>query len=744
MHPRGRATRTLGAALAAAAMVSVAVPNPGLAQSAKPATPAQIAQPIGNVRPPKPAAAPAPTAEQPPPIDFTADQVTYDSERGLVRATGNVEAVRQDTQLFAETIIYDQPNDLMTAIGEVVIAEPTGETLFGDRVELTGDLKTGLVNNFRAILSDGARLNARRARLENGNRTVARDGSYTPCDVCNENPARPPLWQIRAAKVIHDRDERTITLNDAWLEIGGFPTVYTPYLSLPDPTVKRKSGFLTPAFGSSSAFGPFVQTPYFWNISPSEDATLIPWWRLQEPPLLEGEYRRDLEHGLIVGTGSLTSDSDRGVRGHIFARGRYDIDEMWRAGVDVYRASDRTYLRRYDFSDDRTLTSRLYAEAFNSQNYFVANTYAFDELSSDINQSTVPYVLPQLSFYGNVDGPFDSRLLMHTDALSLIRDDGQDTRRLSQRVQWDVPVRGTIGDQYTFSTAFWADGYQVNDFVPPGDSSSFNGFSGRAFPQVGVDWRLPLVKAGTNVQQLLQPRVEFIAAPNAGNPNKIPDEDSQSFEFDETNLFGFDRFAGLDVVEPGARINYGLEWDLFANNGASASFILGQVYRFKQSDVFPENSGLTENFSDYVAAVDLSPTPWFDLLYRTRVDKDNFSPRRNEIGSHIGVDALSLDTRYVFFAKGDEFSKGREEVSLALRTQWTRYWASQIYGVRDLSGGGVWRRAGIRLLYEDECLEASAEFRRKDYSEQDLKPSNAFIVRVGLKTLGAIGGGFKP
>ncbi len=739
MHPLAKAIRADAAAVVAVTtlcmIAGVLAGTTGPLLAAEPA-------------PSQPASAQPASAKPPPPIDFTADQVTYDSDRGIVRASGRVEAVRQDTQLFAETITYDQPNDIMTASGNVVIAEPTGETLFGDHVELTGDLKSGIVQDFRAILSDGARASGSKARLKDGNRTVARNGTYTPCALCAENPSRPPLWQMKAAKVVHDRENKMVTMDDAWLEIGGVPVAYTPYLSLPDPTVKRKSGFLVPGFGSSSDFGPFIQTPYFWAMSPNEDATVTPWWRFQEAPVLQGEYRRELQHGAINATGSLTSDSDQGVRGHIFGAGRYDIDEMWRAGLNVNRASDRTYLRQYDFSDDSTLTSRLYAEAFNDRNYFVANTYAFDELSSSVDQSSVPYVLPQFDFYGVYDGPFDSRLTMHTDALSLIRDEGQDTRRLSQRAQWDVPVRGKIGDVYTFSAAFWADGYQVNDFVPPGDTDRFNGVSGRAFPQVGVDWRLPLIKTGESVQQIVQPRVEFIAAPNSGNPNRIPDEDSQSFEFDETNLFGFDRFAGLDVVEPGSRFNYGLEWDLFANNGASASVIVGQAYRFKQSDVFPNGSGLDENFSDYVAAVDLSPARYFDLLYRTRIDKDDFSPRRHELGARIGVDAVSLDTRYVYFAgnneSNDEFNKGREEVSFNLRTRWTRYWSSQIYGIRDLSGGGVWRRAGLRVLYEDECFEASAEFRRKDYSERDLQPSNAFIVRIGLKTLGAIGGGIKP
>jgi LPS-assembly protein len=720
MDPLARAVRAIGAAMSAAAL-SLSAPVAAATEA-----PAQQEAP------------------PPPPIDFTADQVTYDRERGIVRASGRVEAVRQDTQLFAETVTYDQPNDLMTATGNVVLTQPSGETLFGDRIELTGDLKSGIVRNFRAILSDGARVSADRGRLKDGNRTIARQGTYTPCDLCTKNPARPPLWQIRSAKVVHERDKQMVTLDDAWLEIGGVPVFYTPYLSMPDPTVDRKTGFLVPGFGSSSDFGPFIQTPFFWAPSGAEDATITPWWRIDEPPVLEGEYRRELEHGAVAATGSITGDSDKAVRGHIFGAARYDIDEMWRTGLDLNRASDRTYLRRYDFSDEQTLVSRLYAEAFNKRNYFVANTYSFDELSSDVNQSSVPYVLPQIDFYGDFQGPFASRFTMQTDALSLLRDDDQDTRRLSQRLQWDVPVKGAIGDVYTVSSALWADGYQVNDFVPPGNSSSFSGATGRVFPQVGVDWRMPFVRPGKKVQQIVQPRVEFIAAPDGGNPDRIPNEDSQSFEFDETNLFGFDRFPGLDVVEPGSRFNYGLEWNLFANNGARASVMAGQAYRFKQTDVFPENSGLNENFSDYVAAVDISPARYFDLLYRTRVDKDDFSPRRHELGSRIGVNALSFDARYVYFARGDEFSTGREEVSLGLRTQWTRYWASQIYGIRDLTDGGVWRRAGLRLLYEDECMEASAEFRRKDFREDDLKPSNAFIVRIGLKTLGTFGGGFSP
>ncbi len=252
---------------------------------------------------------PASAELEKPPILFTADQLTHDRELGITTATGNVEIIREDRTLIADTVTYNAPRDFVTASGNISLVEPSGDVLFADYMELTGDLKTGAIENFRAILSDGTRIAAASGNRTDGNRTEMRKGVYSPCYLCPDNPREPPIWQIKAVKVVHDQEDQTVEFQNAWLELAGIPVFYTPYLSQPDPTVKRKSGFLPPEFGVSSDLGALLQVPYFWAITPYSDLTIAPAMLSKEGPLLEGEYRHRLTKGDFLFQGSITRDS---------------------------------------------------------------------------------------------------------------------------------------------------------------------------------------------------------------------------------------------------------------------------------------------------------------------------------------------------------------------------------------------------------------------------------------------------
>ena len=210
------------------------------------------------------------------PIVFTADELTYDQERETVRATGNVEIVYGERILLADEITYLQPQDLVVATGDVALLDATGHVVFADRVEVTGDLREGVLENLRAILADGARFAAIGARRTDGTLTEMRKAVYSPCFLCPEDPTQPPLWQIKAVKVFHDEERKVIEYRDAWFELAGIPVFYTPYLSHPDPTVVRKSGFLFPTFGVSSDLGVIAGIPYYWVIDDNKDATITP------------------------------------------------------------------------------------------------------------------------------------------------------------------------------------------------------------------------------------------------------------------------------------------------------------------------------------------------------------------------------------------------------------------------------------------------------------------------------------
>lgn len=677
-------------------------------------------------------------AAEEPPVLLRADTMSHDRQLGVVTASGHVEVSRNNQVLLADHLVYNQRDDILTATGNVSLLEADGTVFFAEYVELTGDLKNGVVRDIRIILADGARIAANGGRRTDGTVHEMSKGVYSACNLCTDDPTRPPLWQVKAVKLTQDNQTHDVSYEDAWLEIKGVPVAYTPYFSHPDPTVKKRSGLLPPSFGSSSDLGMLVQVPYFYNISPSEDVTLTPFIASDEGPGLIGDYRRHFQKGKAQVTASITQDSENDVRGHIDSQGRFDIDNSWRWGFDAERATDDTYMRRYRFGSPQSLTSRLYTEGFRKRNYFAANAYAFQGLQADDDPGTTPVVLPMLDYrHVGQPGKFGGRTRMDVNLLSLARSDGTDTRRFSVDAGYDIPYTGPMGDVYTLSTSLRGDIYQVNDLDRGDGDDTYNGVTERLIPEVALNWRYPFVKSEGPILQIFEPITSFIVSPYGGNPDTIPNEDSLEVEFDDTNLFNSSRFSGLDRVESGPRVNYGARWAAYGAGGGYTSVLFGQSYRLKEDDTFTEDSGLKDNLSDVVGRLQVSPNQYLDLLYRTRLDKEDFTPRRNEFTMSTGPRSLRLSAGYVFFDRQQEseFTDTREEWRSAVTAQINRYWrttTSVVYDAEEKES----RSYDMSLIYEDECLIFDTRFARSFYSDRDLVPSDSIIFRVMFKTLG--------
>jgi LPS-assembly protein len=196
-----------------------------------------------------------------------------------------------------------------------------------------------------------------------------------------------------------------------------------------------------------------------------------------------------------------------------------------------------------------------------------------------------------------------------------------------------------MGDVYALSTTLTGDLYHVDGLVRSGKTGTHSGFNGRLIPQLAFDWRYPFVREEEGVYQLVEPIASVVVSPYGGNPDTIPNEDSLDFEFDDTNLFRANRFTGLDRIEGGPRINYGLKWGVFGRGGAT-TVLVGQSLRAKEDDTFASGSGLEDRFSDIVARVQVRPADYLDLVYRARWDKDNLAARRNEVELGAGTRAF--------------------------------------------------------------------------------------------------------
>src|SRR5256885_5398611 len=210
------------------------------------------------------------------PVVFQADEVQYDEQLGLTVAKGHVEISQGGEILLADMVSYNQGPDPGTASGHVSLLTPTGEIAFADFMELRDSMNNAFAQNVRMLLADRSRLAANAVRRVNGNRLELRRGVYSPCDLCKNDPTAPPAWQLKAREISDDKELKLIEFRDAVMEIDGVPVFYTPYMSQPEPTVKRASGFLMPTIGNSNNVGFHVAIPYFLVLDTAKDLTLAP------------------------------------------------------------------------------------------------------------------------------------------------------------------------------------------------------------------------------------------------------------------------------------------------------------------------------------------------------------------------------------------------------------------------------------------------------------------------------------
>lgn len=725
----------------------------------------------------------------PVPVLFSADEVNYDNDFGLVIARGNVEISQGNRTLLADTVSYNQRTDTVTASGHVSMLQESGDVVFGNYVELTDSMREGFIQDIRILMADRSRLAGNAGRRTDANRTEIRRGVYSPCDLCKEDPTQPPLWQLKAAKIVHDKEEQKVEYEDATLEMGGYPVLYSPYFSHPDPSVKRASGFLPPNLGSSNTLGFNYSQPYYWVLGPDKDLTISPMITSSQGIDLSGEYRQRFSNGFIDTRASVTrADTISGtstdpttahdqVRGHIASFGEFDLDEDWRTGWAVRRTTDQTYERLYHFGGtENFLTSDAYVENFDGRNYGSVYAYSFQSLRLGVSDRSQAYVLPlgdytwdwRPTLWG---GHFSANL----DAANTVRETGPNSRRISAGGEFNLPWITRDGSSWNFVAGVRADAYSVSEQPILGtgvmsknasgqtlvsNQQIFNGSTGRVFPQIGLEWKDPWVRTTEHSTLVITPRAALYAAPVGGNPPQIPDDDSVSFDYNENDLFVRNRLVGYDQVDSGQRIDYGIQADWNSDDGQKVRALVGASYRFQHQTpldyglllnpledgsyqkTFAINSGtgINRQNSDYVGRLSYSPSGFLETSYRFRFDREDLRPEHQELGVSVGPPDLRLGLAYLQL--GDNPRDGetrRQELSINLNYILDQYWTLSTRATRELSGDNVNQvSSGFAVQYQDECLTFIASLGQTGIRDRDIKPGTTLLFQFVFKNLGEV------
>lgn len=726
---------------------------------ALPASAQDLQTPV--VPPPPPAAAPPADDDQ---VKFSANALEYDTNDDVVTATGDVRMFRTDGRLRADKVVWNRKTGRVVATGDVAIVGEEGDTAYGDSIDLTDSLKDGVVDNMLVVLNQGGRLAARRGTRATDGRIDLEQAAYTPCSVTNaEGCPKEPSWKITAVRVVYRPNRERVYYQGAQLHLFGLPSIPLPQFSHPVGG-GSDSGLLSPNIQYSRVNGVEVALPYYFRLAPNRGLTLTPHVYSSVLPMADVEYQQLSEVGAFRLRGYATesrrsddlntidpTDTRMAFRGYLDGVARYQFTPEWSLSGSLRVTTDRTFLRRYDISRDDRLRNTVSLQRIDTDSYFAVTGWAVQTLRVNDRQGLQPIALPEIDYRRRFDdGIAGGKVELQLNSLALTRTAGQDTQRAFASLRWDLRRLTNWGQELTFTAFARGDAYNAHDTLATTQIvyRGTEGFQTRAIGAVAVDMRWPFVGSIGAGTQRVTPRFQIVAAPRIKNFS-IPNEDSRAVDLDDSNLFALNRFPGYDRFEDSSRATYGAEYGLNLP-GFSLDAVVGQSYRLSaRPSILPDGTGLSDRWSDIVGRTELRFRDFVSVVHRYRLDKDNFFVRRNEVDATIGSRSTYALIGYLKLNRDIttvEDLRDREEVRLAGRVQFARFWSAFGSAIVDLTDRNedplgvadgfspIRHRLGIE--YQDDCLRLGATWRRDYRQIGDARQGNNFLLTLAFTNLG--------
>jgi LPS-assembly protein len=711
--------------------------------------------------PPKPPAAP--------PVDdglsqtgfyLEADSLLKDDQTHHVVATGSVEARYKGRVVRADSLDYDTVSGVVTARGHVRIIQPNGTTQFADSITMDKQMSDGVAMGFSTRLGENVKIAAARTFRRGPDVTVLERAIYTPCEVCQKGGGRPS-WSIRARRVIENKAKKTLYFQDAVIQVAGVGLLYFPALPAPDPTADRKSGLLVPIVTVSGVRGFSFEQPYYIALSRSEDLTITPQINARVNPFLQTEWRARFNSGLVDLRAGYTYDKDftsggdkfgtATSRSFVLASGQFQLDPAWSWGFTAERASDPLIFDKYSVPDvfvdrglyapdDRRLVSQLDAVRQDDASYLSVTAISIQGLRTTDVQSTIPTVAPLIEGrWEDPDSILGGRLRLVGSAVALSEErqqvsigapllPGVDSRRASAQADWQSTFTFANGLRIQPFGDLRGDLYNVATTPRGGDVTIPRGFA-----LAGATITYPLINQQAGITYVLEPIAQIVVGNRQKIDPRIPDEDSEDFELDATNLFEVNRSPGYDIYEGGQSLTLGGRATAMLDDGRSASLLIGERLSTEPDKAVPAYSGLQPALSDYVVSADMTPIDGIRLFANLRLAADSFAVNRLEAGVAFKLPRVD---GYIAYLQEPVSPNGLPLTSLDLHgeTFFTRHWGVSSYAIVD---GGHWRRTDFGLVYRDDCLRVEILYRHDETFNGTLGPTTSVVLRLSLATLGA-------
>jgi len=556
-------------------------------------------------------------------------------------------------------------------------------------------------------------------------------GVFTSC----KKTDKCPPWKINAKKIQHDKVKKRIIYDDAWLNLYDYPVLYFPKFFHPDPTVKRQSGFLTPALGSSNTLGSSLYLPYFHVISKSEDITVKPKLFDNNHILIQNEYRRKRKKSLTVADFSFANKD--GTKSHFFTNTEIDLslDNYTSSLLEINyeKTSNDNYLKLFDLKssllleDKSVLESRINLD-LEHQNYDLTTSFIMYETLNNSNTDRYQYVLPSYNFSRNfnleqLDGSFN----FNSSGQNSLRDTNVYTTSLSNNLNYDT------------NNIFFDNGVKTNfevllkniNTVGKNNPQYKESLQSELMSAYVYNTSLPLVKNTEKNRNTLEPKLSF-----RFSPNDMKNNSAEKRRISINNVFGAQR---LGFFESGESLTMGLNFkqervkvkDEIKEISDFLDFEIATVLRLDEEKNIPINSTLNKKQSNLFGNLKLRPNSHVSLNYDFSVT-DNLDM--------LEYNSLIANFNYKNFNTSFNILEERGvigQTNIIQNSTSYRFDASNsiVFNTRKNKNLNLTEYYDLVYQYQNDCLIAGIQYKKNYYSDSDIEPVDELFFTITIVPL---------
>ena len=546
---------------------------------------------------------------------------------------------------------------------------------------------------------------------------------FSTCNVQNKNCRG---WEVESQIFTHDKINKLFEYEKSWFKVFNQKVFYLPYFNHPDPSVKRKSGFLTPSYISSDNLGRSINIPYFFNLSEAKDITFKPRIYLDNEYILHAEYREVFKNSNLKTDFSFNRNENK-TNLHLFANYSGELDDNTNYDLKVENVNNNNYLKIHDIKsytpfikNDSVLTSYLKVEKNIDNNTSLNTTLRLYEDLSKKSSDKYQYIFPDFNFAKNieVDQSYNGQFKFNSSGFQKVYDTNIYETLISNDFNFEsydfFSSSGLVSDYSILLKNFNTYSENSSVYENKNDHEIFGTFL--------LKTELPLKKRQDEGNSFLKPVAQFRFSPTNGK-----NISTSGSRLGYSGIFSSNRIGRTDMVEKGESLTLGLEFEKQnLKNEKTFGFNVGNIFKLEKNLTLPKKSKLDQTRSDIIGDLFYKLDDNFEVNYNFSYDRDLDFSNYDALALKIGTNKIVTEFDYI--TENHELGNS-ELISNSTNINFTDEHSLKFDTTKDLKDDFT-QFYSLAYKYETDCLSASFEYEKKFFSDGSLKPDESLFFLI--------------